>query len=88
MNFGLIKSLIPMVKPQLPKVEEAIAEALNNVQLNEEMGEKYAGFVVLQNKPTGAKILCCAFNENDKVVRVISKSMVADFLLNLIEKAQ
>lgn len=88
MNFGLIKSLIPMVKPQLPKVEEAIADALNNVQLNEEMGEKYAGFVILQNKPTGSKILCCAFNENDKVVRVISKSMVADFLLNLIEKAQ
>ena len=88
MNLGMISALIPMVKPQLPKVEEAIADALKKVQLNAETTEKYAGFVIVGNKQNCAKILCCTFDESDKVVRVISQSMVADFLLNLIEKAK
>ena len=57
MNLGLIKSFIPMVKPHLPKVEEAIANALQGIELHKENGEAYAGFVVVESNP-GAKILC------------------------------
>lgn len=88
LGLNMVKSIIPMIEPHLGKVEIAVNESLQKVQLNEETGEKYASFVIFATKEGGANIACCTYDVNDKLVRQVSTQSLTDFLKDLISKAK
>ncbi|MCR4800148.1 MAG: hypothetical protein K5860_06535 [Bacteroidales bacterium] len=88
LSFGLIKTLIPSIEPHLGKVEIAVNENLQKVQLNKEAGEEYASFVIFARNDGGANISCCIYDVNDKLVRQVNMFTLTDFLKNLISQAK
>ena len=78
---SMIKSFIPMIKENLPKLETQIGEVLRNVEL--EGMENYAAIVitVMANK---AYITLCTFDIEDHLCRQVRSIPLAEFVEQIL----
>ena len=78
---SVIKSLVPMIKENLPKLEEQICEVVNGVEL--EGLEDYAA-IVITTMVGKAYITLCTFDIEDRLCRQVRSIPLADFVEQIL----
>jgi len=76
-----IKSLMPMVKENMPKAEKAITEFLESITLRDGE-EEYAGIILYKTpgSQTEANLTLVVFDYENRVTRQIKTIRLADFM--------
>lgn len=82
MNASILKMLAPMAKQNLPMVEKALCQRLNETQLID--GETYAAYV-LTVANDHAQLSLCAFTHDDQCQRIVESNPLIDELLKLLK---
>jgi len=83
MKRNLLRGFIPQIKENLTNINPFLKEKLLLVPL--EGGETHAGYVLVIGSDDVAHMLTVAFDEDDKVVRIVEDITVIDFIENLLK---
>lgn len=82
LKMNLLKSFIPSIRENIKKIDPVIASQLATVELRE--GETSAAYLITIGSDDVVYMLTCAFDDNDKVVRIVDEQPVTDFLENIL----
>ena len=80
---NMIKGFVPLISQNLGAVNDFLVNYLDGVELQD--GEVRTSIVCSTASDGQAYIIVCAFDENDKVIRLVSKSTVTDFISLIIK---
>ena len=80
---NVVKSFIPMISQNLGAVNDYLVNYLAGVELQQ--GEARASIVCSTATDGQVYIIVCTFDENDKVIRLVSKSTVTEFIQLIIK---
>ena len=85
---NMLKGFIPMIKPYIAESDAYLTAYLSEIELHE--GEIRAA--VLCSIGTGcdgearAYLITCALDKTDRPVRIVNKTLVSEFITQLIDK--
>ncbi len=80
----MLKLYLPIIKSNLPMLEKLLCEKITSEKLI--VGEQYAAYVLTSVK-NSARLSLCAFDGEDRCVRVITSESLLDVVTNMLKNA-
>ncbi|MCK9562879.1 MAG: hypothetical protein M0R02_09210 [Bacteroidales bacterium] len=78
-----VKTLIPIVHENKEKAGDVIKKIIDDQELHH--GEVECGVLFIKNNSGTISVSLAAFNEQNKVVRIIDSKELSDLLIDIIE---